>query len=159
MPGDIIILNMCTINCNHMMYGSWNIDCERHNFLSFWTISSPFIPQTTPKIKIKNIIKKMPVYIYYFAHLYHKCQLYIWYMVPEIWSMTDRMFCYFEPFFAHLSLWHHRKIKILKKWDMAHNGICCYFSFFCYILSFCLPNSTENQNITKTKKTPGDIII
>ena len=24
-PGDIIILHMCTINDNHMMYGSWDM--------------------------------------------------------------------------------------------------------------------------------------
>ena len=31
-PGDIIILNICTINKNHMMYGSWEIEHKRHNF-------------------------------------------------------------------------------------------------------------------------------
>ena len=43
-PGDIIILHMCIINENHMMYGSWDIKCDRQNFLSFWTIFSPFTP-------------------------------------------------------------------------------------------------------------------
>ena len=33
--GDIIILHMCTINENHMMYGSWNMECDRKNVLSF----------------------------------------------------------------------------------------------------------------------------
>ena len=32
-PGDIIIWHMCTINDNHIMYGSWDIECDRHNFL------------------------------------------------------------------------------------------------------------------------------
>ena len=40
--GDIIILDMCTKNHNHMMYGSWNIECDRQNFLSLWTVFCPF---------------------------------------------------------------------------------------------------------------------
>ena len=32
---DIIILYMCTINENHMMYFSWDIKHERQTFLSF----------------------------------------------------------------------------------------------------------------------------
>ena len=51
-PGDIIILHMCTINDNHMMYGSWDMEHNRHNFLSFWTIFCPFTPLWTQKIKI-----------------------------------------------------------------------------------------------------------
>ena len=31
-PGNII-LHMCTINDNHMMYGSWDMEHEGHNFL------------------------------------------------------------------------------------------------------------------------------
>ena len=38
MPGDIIILFLCTTNDNHMMYCSWDIERKRHNFLSFWGI-------------------------------------------------------------------------------------------------------------------------
>ena len=37
-PRDIIILHMCTINDNHIMYGSWDMECLREIFLSFWTI-------------------------------------------------------------------------------------------------------------------------
>ena len=43
-PADIIILHMCSLNGNHMMYGSWDIKCGRHNVLSFWTDFCPFIP-------------------------------------------------------------------------------------------------------------------
>ena len=28
---DIIILHMCTINDNHMMYGSWDMEYDRQN--------------------------------------------------------------------------------------------------------------------------------
>ena len=43
-PGDIITLHMCTINDNPMMYGSWNMERDGHNFLSFWIIFCPFAP-------------------------------------------------------------------------------------------------------------------
>ena len=50
-PGDIIILHMCTINDSHMMYGSWDMECDGQKFLSFWTVSYPFTPLTTRKTK------------------------------------------------------------------------------------------------------------
>ena len=56
-PGGIIILNMSTINENHMMYDSWDMEHDRQDFLSFWTIFCPFtppspLPLTTQSIKI-----------------------------------------------------------------------------------------------------------
>ena len=51
-PGDIIILHMCPKYGNHMMYGSWDIELDGQNFLSFWTIFCPFTLLTTWKIKI-----------------------------------------------------------------------------------------------------------
>ena len=46
-PKIMIISSMCTTNDNHMIYGSWDIECDRHNFLSFLTSFCPFIPLTT----------------------------------------------------------------------------------------------------------------
>ena len=51
--GDIIIWHRCTINDNHMMYGSWDMERDEQNFwdmvhnkykcyFSFWTIFCPF---------------------------------------------------------------------------------------------------------------------
>ena len=45
--GDVIILDMFTINENHTMCGSWDIV----HFLSFWTIFCSFTPLKTWKIK------------------------------------------------------------------------------------------------------------
>ena len=50
--GCIIILHMYTSNGNHMMYGSWDMDHNGQNVLSFWTIICPFTPLTTWKLKI-----------------------------------------------------------------------------------------------------------
>ena len=52
--GDVIILHKCTKYHNHMMYFSWDIECDRHNFLSSWAIFCPLIPLTTRKIKISK---------------------------------------------------------------------------------------------------------
>ena len=49
-PEDIIILHLCTINYDHMMYGSWVMEHNRHIFLSFGTSFCPFTPLTTQKI-------------------------------------------------------------------------------------------------------------
>ena len=32
----------CIRNHNHMMYASWDMECDRQNFLSFWIIFCPF---------------------------------------------------------------------------------------------------------------------
>ena len=53
-PIDIIILHMCTINENHMMYVSRDMERDRHNLFSFWIIFCPF----TQKIKILKKWKK-----------------------------------------------------------------------------------------------------
>ena len=52
MPSDIIIFQMCTINDNHVMFCSWDMQRDGQNFLSFWTIFCPFIPLKTWKINI-----------------------------------------------------------------------------------------------------------
>ena len=43
-PGDIIILQICTINDNYMMYCSWDMEHNRHNFLWFWIVFCPLTP-------------------------------------------------------------------------------------------------------------------
>ena len=40
----------------------------------------------------------------------------LWYMVPEIWSMTNRFFCHFGTFFALLLCLTTQKTKNFKKW-------------------------------------------
>ena len=168
----------------------------------------------------------------------------IWSIVPEIWSVTDRIFCHFGLFFAlpcppnnsknqnfkkmkkkqkkntwryyHFTQVYHkwqshdvwflryqtwrtefcvildhflpftpipRKIKILKTWkqDLEISSfytnvpkimMICYtvpeiwritdlIVIFHFGIFFALlpPNSPQNQNLKKMKKTPGDIII
>ena len=59
-PADIIILHICTINNNHMMYGSWDIERDRQNFFILDHLL-PFYPNPhlwTQKIKVLKKWKK-----------------------------------------------------------------------------------------------------
>ena len=69
--GDTIISRICNKNQNHMMWGSWDADCDRQNFLLFWTIFCPFTPLKTWKIKILKNWKNTWRY-YHFTHVHHK---------------------------------------------------------------------------------------
>ena len=86
-PGDIIILQKCTKNHDHMVCCSWDMAHDRCNcYFSFWAIFYPFT-LTAQKIKILKKWKKRleisPLYI---------CVLKImirWCMVSEILCPTD----------------------------------------------------------------------
>ena len=62
MPRNVILLHICTLKEDHMIYGSRNIRSDRQKFLSFWTIFCPFSPLTKWKIKILKL-KKTPGHI------------------------------------------------------------------------------------------------
>ena len=49
---------MCTVNEDHMIYGFWNIMCDRQKFLSFWAIFLPFQPLDKLENQNFNIEKK-----------------------------------------------------------------------------------------------------
>ena len=107
--GDTIILHMCTINDNHMVYGFWDMERDWHNFLWFWTIFWPFNTLTTKKIKVlKKGEKTLEISLFY------TCvpQMIIkWCIVPNIWSRTKIIFCHFG---ASVVLWAPSQLKILK---------------------------------------------
>ena len=60
MPEAIIILHISTINENHMMYVSWDMECDRYNFFSFWTIFCPS-PPNNPENQNFEKMKKTTV--------------------------------------------------------------------------------------------------
>ena len=65
--------HMCTINEDHMVYGSWNIRCDRQTFSTFWAIFLPFWP--LDKLENKNFnIEKNTWRYYHFRDLHHKWQ-------------------------------------------------------------------------------------
>ena len=90
-PGDNIILKICTINYNHMIYGSWDMELERRCLLSFWTVFCPFTSLRTQKIKLFK--KQNNTWRYYnFKNVYHKLQSYdLWFLRYPAWR-TDFFF-------------------------------------------------------------------
>ena len=104
----------------------------------------------------------------------------IWCMVPEIWSMTDMIFCHFRQFFAPLpplqlekskfwknektTCWYYHFTHVYHKWQSHDVWFLSYevwpTQFFVILdcfLPFYPPNNQKNQNFEKMKKTPGDI--
>ena len=58
-PEDIIILYMCTINDNHLMHGSWDMECNGQNLMLFWAFFLPFHPYNNQKSQNFVKMKKM----------------------------------------------------------------------------------------------------
>ena len=87
MPGDIIILLFSTKNDKHMMYGSWDMECDRKKIFFILIIFCPFTTLTL-KIKIFKKWKKKNTRIYHhFIQVYHKWQSYnIWFLRYEVWQ-------------------------------------------------------------------------
>ena len=102
-------------------------------------------------------------------------------IVPEIWSMTDRIFFHFGPFLyfypsnnpenQHFEknencIWRcHHFTHVHHKWKSYDVLFLRYgawqtelFPISDYFLPFYPPNNPENQNFEKMKKKPGDII-
>ena len=79
-PGDIIILHMCSISKNHVMFDSWDMEHEKQNFLSFWAISA-LLPPPPPKTPKNQYLKES------FYTSVPKIMI-ICYTVPEIWHKT-----------------------------------------------------------------------
>ena len=175
-PGGIIILNMITINENHMMYDSWDMEHDKYfflildHFLPFYTPVPPNNPENQNFEKMKKATGDVIIL--------HKCTInnnHMIYGSYEMWSAPDRFFfCHLGPFFAlsppnSLKIEHFKKMKkspggitILLKytknhdrrlycsWDMACDGCNYYFSFGHFFSPFTPPPTA--QKIKKFKK-------
>ena len=112
-PGDIIILHMCTVNINHIMYGSWDMERDRHNFSSFWTIFLHFHPPNNTENQNFEKKRKKHQQILSFYDSIPKIMI-IRYTVPEIWHVTDVIFIFhFGLFFALSATYQPKKTKFL----------------------------------------------
>ena len=83
--GDIIILHVYQ-KSQYMMYGSWDTEWDRQNFLSFWAIFCPFTtPLMIPKIKILKKYEKNARKCYPFTYMYSKRRSYdIWFQKYKV---------------------------------------------------------------------------
>ena len=102
-PGDIIILHMCTKNYDHLMYGSWDMVRDGCTYFSFWAIFCPYTPITAQKMKILKKWKKTLEMSSFYIHVPKTCDRCNFYFPFEA------IFCPFIPLTA-------QKIKILKNW-------------------------------------------
>ena len=94
--GHSIILQMCTINDNHIMYGSWDMERDRQNFGPFFAL---LLPLTTQKIKFwKN--EKMPRDI-----ILHMCTINDEHMMHSFWDMEYEDRQNFLSFWAIFAFW------------------------------------------------------
>ena len=86
-PDNIIILQMCSINDSHMMYSSWDIECDEHFFFVILNHFLPFFyPLANPKKNVLRNWKKAWRY-YNFTHVCHKWQLYdVWFLRYQVWQ-------------------------------------------------------------------------
>ena len=86
-PGYILILHICTINDKHMIYVSWDMECDRHNFYHYLLNS----PKTQNSKKWKKCLE---------ISSFYTCVLKIMiicYTVPyAIYMAHDRCNCYFS---------------------------------------------------------------
>ena len=99
-PGNIIILHVCTINHNYMIW-FLRYGVRQTEFFVILDHFLPFHPTIDPKNQnFEKWKKRLKILSFY------KCASYvtvIWCMVPGIWSATDKTFCHFGQFFALLS--------------------------------------------------------
>ena len=155
------ILQRCTKNEDHVMYGSWNTRRNRQNFLSFLAIFCPFTSLMIHKIKIWKI-KNSNWRYYHFTHVQHEWQSY------DIWFLKYGVFfCNFGPFFAlslsygppknEKSTWRHYRFNqgyskynhiLYSFWDMEHGR-----QSFCYFWTlFVLLTNLKIKILKKWKK-------
>ena len=113
-----------------------------------------FYAITARKMKISKNDTKGTCRYHHFTQVHHKWQS--WYMVPEIWCVTDVIvafhfglfFCHFTPLTVQqMEIWkkwktnawrYHHITQVYHKhydhmlycsWDMVCDGCNCYFSF------------------------------
>ena len=108
-PRGIIILQKCTINDNHMIYGLWDMKCTRQNFFvilgHFLLFTPPSPPYQPEKWKFQNKEKETPRDII----ISHRCVKNYDRMLYCSWDMArETCNCYFSfwaifcPFFLIL---------------------------------------------------------
>ena len=165
---------MCIKNHDHM-YASWDIECNRHNFLLFCVTFCPFTPLLTPKIKIWKKCKKKPPWRYYpFPHVYHKWTSYdVWFLRYKArwieFFVTLGHFLPSDPPKNPKKKKTPRNVIILYLYSTNEHHVysSCYMECdreFIVLLDHFLrlvggtPYNSENQNVEKMKKKPGHII-
>ena len=99
--GDIIILQMCTINNNQMIVVPEILSVTDRFFCYFGSLFALLPPLTTQNIKTLKKFKKTLEILSFYTRV-PKIRI-ICYTDPKIWRVTDVIIFYFKLFFALLS--------------------------------------------------------
>ena len=94
LPADIIILHRCNINDNHIMYGSWENECNKQHFFVILDHFLQFYPPNNPKNQnFEKLKKRTPGDII----MLHKCTKNHDHMLYCSLDMVHNRFnCYFS---------------------------------------------------------------
>ena len=136
--GGIIILNMRTINENHMMYDSWDMEHDRQDFflildhfLPFYTPYPIWQPRKSKFWKNENSTWRY----HHFTQVYHKWQSYdIWLLRYDVHQ--TKFFCHLGTFFSFLPPLTAWKMKNSKKWKKCHD-ISSFYTIAPKIMIIC----------------------
>ena len=164
-----MLLHMCTINEDHMMYDSWDI---RQSFLSFWAIFCPLTLLTVRKIKILKKMKKKNNNnwrYYHFTYVFHKWKSYdVWFLrygagQTEFFLTDDLFFVYLppnNPENQNFEKWKKRVAisftQVYHKWQSYDAWFLRYVSFWVIFCSFT-PLTTQKIKILKKWKKELEI--
>ena len=86
-PGDIIILHMCTKSNNYMMYGSWDMACDRQLFCHFGPFFTLLPSENSKKSKFWINWKNAWKY-HHFTQMHLKSWSYVTlFLRYNVWSM------------------------------------------------------------------------
>ena len=99
----MFILHMCTINENHMMYGYWDMECDRQNFLLGHCLF--FYLFNNLQNKHFEKMKKSPGHIV----ILHKCAKNHNHMLYFSWHMAHHKFLFFIHFWLIFALLYLKK--------------------------------------------------
>ena len=110
-----------------MTYGSWDMEHNREDFLSFWTIFCPLTPLTR-KIKILKKWKSPPWDII----ILHKCAKnhdHTCYTVLEIWCVADIIFIFhFRLFLPSYPCNNPKEFQNFKKMKKKDQEISSFYT-------------------------------
>ena len=132
------ILNMSTINENHMLYHSWDMEHDRQDFFSFWTIFCLFTPPPTlnnPENQNFEKMEKIPGDI-----ILQKCTINDNHMIYGSWDMKctrQNFFCHPGSFFVLLPPYQFEKWKFQKNEKKEHLDISSFYTSIPKIMIIC----------------------
>ena len=159
--GDIIILHMCTKNCNHMRYSSWD-NPENRNFEKLKKTSGDaiilqqLVQQKTQSNDVCVCLLRYGVQQTYFLSFYA-----IFCSFTPLLTLKIKIWKKCKNTWRHYPFTHvHHKPRSYDVWFLRYKvQRTKFFVILGDFLPFHPPNNPKNQNFFKIRKTPGDIIL